>query len=55
MKRIIGGIILAMVFALLIGTTCLAFGWKSGLIIWAIAFAVSLVIVFAMFLIEEGE
>lgn len=55
MKRIIGGIILAMVFVFLIGTTCVVFGWKTGLITWAIAFAVSFVIVFAMFLIEEGE
>lgn len=55
MKKIIGGIILAMVFAFLIGTTCVAFGLKKGLIIWAIGFAVSLIIVFAVFLIVEGE
>ena len=55
MKKIIGGTILAMVFALLIGTTCVVCGWKTGLIIWAIAFVISLVLVFAIFLIEEGE
>lgn len=55
MKRTIGGILLAFVFALLIGVTCVAFGWKTGLIMWTVSFAVTLIILVAIFLIQEGE
>lgn len=55
MKKIIGGIILAMVFAFLIGATCVAFGWKMGLIAWAIALILTIIIVIAMYLITEVE
>lgn len=54
MKRIIGCIILVMVFVLLIGMTCIVCGWKTGLAIWAIGFTLACVIVLAMALIE-GE
>ena len=55
MKRTIGVILLALVFALLIGVTCYIYGWKTGIILWGIAFALALIIVIAMYLIENGE
>ena len=55
MKRMIDGIILAMVFALLVGTACVAFGWKIGFTVWATGFVLALIIVIVMYLIEEGE
>lgn len=59
MKRTIGFILLALIFAFLIGTTCYVCGWKMGLTVWGISFALALVlalvIVIVMFLIEEGE
>ena len=55
MKRTIGFILLALIFALLIGTTCYVCSWKIGMTIWGIAFALALIIVIAMYLIEEGE
>ena len=55
MKRTIGFILLALIFALLIGITCYVCGWKMGMAIWGIAFALALIIVIAMYLIEEGE
>lgn len=54
MKRIIGIIILALVFAFLIGMSCVAYGVKTALIIWALGLFISLVIVVAIFLIQEG-
>ena len=48
MKRIIGIIILALVFAL-IGMSCVAYG-----ITWALGLLIFLVIVVAIFLIQEG-
>lgn len=55
MKSTIGFILLALVLALLIGDTCYVFGWKLGLGVWGIGFALALIIVIAMCLIEEGE
>lgn len=55
MKRTIGFILLALIFAFLIGVTCYTCGWKMGIILWGIAFALALVIVIAMYLIEGGE
>ena len=55
MKRTIGFILLALIFALLIGITCYICGWKMGMIIWGIALALALIIVTAMHLIDEGE
>ena len=54
MKKIIGGIILAMVVAFLIVITCIANGWKEGLIVWAIALILSIIIIIAVHLITEG-
>ena len=54
MKRIIGIILLVLVFALLIGASCMAYGVKTALITWALSFLISLVIVVAIFLIQEG-
>ena len=54
MKRIIGIIILALAFTLLIGASCVAYGVKTALIIWALGFLISLVIVVAIYLIQEG-
>ena len=55
MKRTIGFILLALIFALLIGITCHICGWKTGMILWGISFALALIIVIAMHLIDEGE
>lgn len=55
MKRTIGFILLALIFALLIGITCYICGWKMGIIIWGISFALALIVVTAMYLIDEGE
>ena len=55
MKRTLGFFLLAFVLALLIGSTCYVFGWKLGLGLWGIGFALALIVGIAMFLIEEGE
>ena len=55
MKKTIGFILLALMLALLIGITCCVFGWKMGMTVWGIGFALALIIVIAIFLIEEGE
>ena len=55
MKKIIGGIILAMVFAFFIIVTCVAYGWKEGLITWAIALILTIIILFAVYLITGDE
>ena len=55
MKRTIGFILLAFILTLLIGITCYICGWKTGLTIWGIAFALALIIAIAMCLIEESE
>jgi hypothetical protein len=55
MKRTIGFILLALIFALLIGVTCYICGWKTGITLWGIAFALASMIVIAIYLIEEGE
>ena len=55
MKRIIGFILLALIFALLIGITCYIWGWKMGMTIWGIAFVLTLIIAIAIYLIVEGE
>lgn len=54
MKKTVGVVLLIAVFAVLIGVTCAVCGWKYGLAIWGIAFAISLIICIAIFLIEEG-
>lgn len=61
MKRTIGFILLALILALLIVITCYVCGWKIGMTIWGIGmtiwgigFALALIIVIAMYLIEEG-
>ena len=54
MKRIIGIIILALVFAFLIGVSCVAYGVKTALITWALGFLISLVIVVAIFFFFLG-
>ena len=53
MKRIIGIIILALVFTLMIGVSCMAYGVKTALMIWALGLFLSLAIVVAIFLIQE--
>ena len=55
MKRTIGFIFLALIFALLIGVTCYICGWKIGITLWGIAFVLALIIVIAICLIEKGE
>lgn len=55
MKKIIGGIILAMVFAFLVIVTCVAYGWKVGLITWTIALILTFIVLIAMYLITEDE
>jgi len=55
MKRIIGFILLALIFALLIGVTCYICGWKVGMTLWGISFALAVIIVIAMYLIDEDE
>ena len=55
MKRTIGIILLVLIFALLIGVTCYICGWKTGMTLWGIAFALALIIVIAIYLIEAGE
>ena len=55
MKRTIGFILLALIFALFIGETCNICGWKTGMTIWGIAFALALILVIAICLIEEDE
>ena len=55
MKRIIGFILLALIFALLIGVTCYICGWKIGMTIWGISCVLALIIVIAIYLIEDGE
>lgn len=54
MKRIIGIIILVLVFALLIGATCAVYGLKTALITWALSLLLALVVIVAIFLIQEG-
>ena len=54
MKRIIGIIILVLVFALLIGVSCEVYGFKTALITWALSFLLALVVIVAIFLIQEG-
>ena len=54
MKKIIRIIILVLVFALLIGASCVAYGVKTALITWTLSFLISLVIVVAIILIQEG-
>lgn len=54
MKRIIGIIILVLVFALLIGVSCAVYGFKTALITWAISLLLAVIILIAIFLIEEG-
>lgn len=55
MKKIIGCILLVSVFTFLIGTTCVVFGFKTGMGLWGIGFGIALIICLAIFLIEEGE
>jgi hypothetical protein len=55
MKRTIGFILLAFILVLLIGITCYVCGWKFGMTVWGISFGLALIIVIAMYLIEEGE
>jgi len=54
MRRIIGAIILALVFSFLIGASCVAYGLKEALITWAISLLLAIIILIAIFLIEEG-
>lgn len=54
MKRIIGIIILVLVFALLIGASCVAYGVKTALITWALGFLFAIIIIVAIFLIQGG-
>ena len=51
MKRIIGGIILAVVFAFLVGVTCVAYGWRAGLVAWVGGSAIAFLLFFALLLI----
>ena len=53
MKRIIGVIMLAIVFVLLIGATCEVYGVKEAIITWVISFLLAIVILIAIFLIKE--
>jgi hypothetical protein len=55
MKSTIGFILLALILALLIGVTCYVCGWKLGMGMWGIGFALALIIAIAIYLIEEGE
>lgn len=54
MKRIVGIIILVFVFALLIGASCAVYGFKTALITWVLSVLLALVIIVAIFLIQEG-
>ena len=54
-RRVISEFILALVFAFLIGITIWSFGLKEGLIIWAVGFGISAIILIAMFFITEDE
>ncbi len=54
MKKIVGIIILVLVFSLLIGASCTAYGVKTALITWALGFLFAIIIVVAIFLITEG-
>ena len=54
MKRIIGIILLALVFALLIGVSCVAYGVKTALITWALGFLFAIIIAVAICFITEG-
>ena len=52
--KIIGIIILVLVYALLIGASCVAYGVKIALIIWALGFLFAIIIAVAICLITEG-
>lgn len=54
MKKIIGIIILVLMFAILIGASCVAYGVKTALITWALGFLFAIIIIVAIFLIQEG-
>jgi len=48
-------ILLALILSLLIEITCLVFDWKmGGMLVWGIGFAFALIIVTAIYLINEG-
>lgn len=55
MKKIVGVVLLIVVFAVLIGVTCVVCSWKFGLAAWGTAFAIALILCIAVLLIEEGE
>ena len=55
MKRTIGFILLILILAFLVGITCYVCGWKMGMTVWGMGFALALIIVIAIFLIEEDE
>lgn len=52
MKSIIGIIILVLVYALLIGASCVACGVKTALITWALGFLFAIIIVVAICFIQ---
>lgn len=52
MKKIIGIIILVLIFAFLIGVTCTVYGVKTALITWALSLFFAFIINVAIFLIQ---
>lgn len=54
-RRVIGELILALIFAFLIWITCMSFGWEIGLTMWLIGFGISAIIIIAMYFIMDGE
>ena len=54
MKRIIGAILLLLVFAVLIYITASAHGWANALIAWALAFALTVIAVSACLLMSRS-
>lgn len=50
-KKIVGGAILACVFALWVGATIIAYGWKVALVSSLISIGVAAAIIVAVFLI----
>lgn len=54
MKKIIGIIILVLIFALLIEVSCVAYGVKTALITWVLGFLFAIIIIVAIFFIQEG-
>lgn len=53
MKKIIGIIMLVFAYVFLIGASCVAYGVKTALIIWALGFLFAIIIAVAILFITE--